>query len=201
MPKKTTILIVILALITGILIFLAVRSDKTQNFINDNFQKATPTVAVVKPYANLSFSPPVVSLANGQVNQTVNITLDTAGKPVSAAQVELTYDPKVITNVKLNPPQINPLFGPNPVVLINSVDPSQGRISYAVGISASDDEKVGNGAIATLTFTINKFAGVPTSQIAFLPKSAVTTLSTQGSVLNTSTPLQITLTTPSAPVQ
>jgi hypothetical protein len=79
-------------------------------------------------------------------------------------------------------------------VLINTVDPTQGRISYAVGISASDAEKSGNGTLATITFTVNRLAGVATTNLTFLPKSAVTTLSAQGSILNTSTPLEIRLT-------
>lgn len=194
MPKKTTILIVILAIITGVLIFLAVKSDQSQELgknILRQVSKSSPTQAP-KPYATLSFSPPILDVSSSQLpTQSVDIVLDTNGKPTAGAQAELSYDPKVITNVTLKAPLKNQLFGTKPTILINSVDPAQGRISYAVGISPTDSEKKGIGSIATLTFTVNKFAGVPSSQITFLPKSAVTTLATSGSILSTTTPLKV----------
>ncbi len=194
MPKKTTILIIILAIITGILIFLAVRSDKStqisRTITND---VAKPTPLPVKPYTNLAFSVQQLDLTKLPPSQSVDIILDTHGKAVSAAQVELSYDPKVFTNVSLTPAVQNQLFGKNPVVLINSVEPTQGRISFAIGISTNDGEKSGVGSIAKLSFTANKFAGIPTSQITFLPKSAVTTLGSAKSVLNSTTPLQVIL--------
>ena len=193
MPKKTTILIVILALITGILIFLAVRSDQTQQIMTNLNPKPSPTVEVVKPYATLSFLPEKLDVSLVSPVQSIDVVIDTGDKPVAGAQVELSYDPKLFTNVSITQPKQSPFFGPNPTILINSVDATQGRISYAVGISPDGSEKTGKGSIMTLNFTANKFAGVTTAQIAFLPKSAVTTLSTSGSILKTSIPLQVIL--------
>ena len=192
MPKKTTILIVILAIITGILIFLAVRSDRSYKGGKTSMEvTASPTPAIRKPFANLAFSTNPLDVSQSTTAQSIDIVIDTNNKPVSGTQVELSYDPKVLTNVKLTPPFKSPFFGTNPLVLINTVDPTQGRISYAVAVSNNDSEKKGNGSIATLSFTVNKFSGVTFSQITFLPKSAVTTFSSQTSVLNISTPLQI----------
>ncbi len=188
MPKKTTILIVILAIITGVLIFLAIRSDQGQNLLGNDQQDVTPTQT--QPFASISFMQPELDATSGTTTHTVDVILDTYGKPVAGVQLELTYDPTVLTNVKVETPQES-LFGPTSSVLISSVDPTQGRISYAVGISASDTEKVGRGAVATITFTVNRQAGITTTNLAFLPKSAVTTFSTQGSVLSSTDPLQI----------
>lgn len=197
MPKKTTILIVILAIITGVLIYLAVRSDQSFQ-TTSNTTLPTPTPVVVKAYADLSFSTNPVDVSKSSTAQVIDIVINTNGKPVSGAQVELSYDPKVLTNVTLTPALRNPFFGANPVVLINNVDPTQGRISYAIAISNTDTEKTGSGSIATLGFTVNKFSGASFSQITFLPKSAVTTFSSQSSVLNISTPLQIVVSQPVA---
>ena len=191
MPKKTTILIVILALVTGVLIFLAVRSDQGHNLLSTDQGEATPTQ--VQPFASLSFENPLLDASTGPTTQAVNIVIDTLGKPAAGAQIELSYNPAVLTNVSVKTPQTS-FFGANPSVLINTGDPTQGRIAYAVGISASDAEKSGNGTLATITFTVNRLAGVATTNLTFLPKSAVTTLSAQGSILNTSTPLEIRLT-------
>lgn len=198
MPKKTTILIIILAIITGVLIFLAVRSDQSLQTNVTPVTTVKPTPVTIKPYANLTFSLNPLDVSKSATAQSIDIIIDTNGKPVSGAQVELYYDPKVLTNLKLTPALQSPFFGANPVVLINSVDSAQGRVSYAVAVSNSDTEKTGKGSVATLSFTINKFAGAAFSQITFLPKSAVTTFSSQSSVLNISTPLQIIVSQPVA---
>lgn len=193
MPKKTTILIVILALITGILIVLAVRSDQTQQIVNNLSTKPTATTAPIAPYATISFLPETLDVSLVSPIQSVDVVIDSNNLPVAGAQVELSYDPKLFSNVSVSQPKQSPFFGPNPTVLISSVDATQGRISYAVGISPDGSEKSGKGAIMTLNFTANKFAGVRSGQIKFLPKSAVTTLSTPGSILKTSIPLQVIL--------
>lgn len=195
MPRKTTILIVILAAITGILIFLAVRNETIQRSIVTNNNDPTPTIGSV-PYSTLSFSQPFLDVSTGSATQTVDIVIDTAGKPVAGAQVELSYDPQVITNVRLIP-ATDPFFGPASTVLINSVDQEQGRISYAVGISASGEEVTGQGTLVRMSFTVNRFAGVGTTLIAFLPKSAVTTLASPSSVLSEAISLQLLLVPPS----
>ncbi len=191
MPKKTTILIVILAIITGILIFLAVRSDQGQNLLSNDPNETTPTQ--VQPFAAMSFEPSTLDASTGPSTQSVNVVIDTQGKPAAGAQIELTYNPSAISNVTVKTPETS-FFGQNPSVLINAVDPTQGRISYAVGISASEAEKSGRGTLATITFTVNRPAGIATTNLTFLPKSAVTTLSAQGSILNNTTPLEIRLT-------
>lgn len=202
MPKKTTILIVILAIITGLLILLAVRNDNTLTLLNqkDTNPSASASPTQMPSYATLSFSPPVLDVSAAQSNQqTAIIIIDSHGKPISAAQVELSYNPQVISNVTLLPAQV-PFFGDDQFVAINSVDATQGRISYAVGIPPQNQEKVGSGNLFTLKFTVNKSSGISSTQIEILSKSAVTTLSTRGSVLQSTTPLQIIVTAPSASV-
>jgi hypothetical protein len=195
MPKKTTILIIILAIITGVLIYLAVRSDQTLQ-TRTTTVPPTPTPVTVKAFADLSFSTNPVDVSKSSTAQVIDITINTNGKSVSGAQVELSYDPKVLTNVTLTPALRNPFFGANPVVLINNVDPTQGRISFAIAVGNNESEKTGTGSIATLGFTVNKFSGATFSQVTFLPKSAVTTFKSQSSVLNISTPLQIIVSQP-----
>jgi len=77
MPKKTTILIVILALVTGVLIFLAVRSDQGHNLLSTDQGEATPTQ--VQPFASLSFENPLLDASTGPTTQSVNIVIDTLG--------------------------------------------------------------------------------------------------------------------------
>lgn len=193
MPRKTTILIVILALITGVLIFLAIRSDKTQEFVNKTLNNSTPTPIVISPYATLSFPTQEIDLSGKIGTQSVDVMIDTNSQPVAGVQVELSYDPTILTNMRTSSP-ITPILGAKPLVLINKVDPTQGRISYAAGITATNGEVNGRGSIVTLSFTVNSAKGVPLTQISFLPKSMVTSLLTPESVLKSSTPLKIILT-------
>lgn len=188
MPKKTTILIVILAVITGVLIFLAIRSDQGQQLLN--IDTPTPTPNAVQPFAQVAFASPTVDASTGPTTQSVDVLIDSAEKPVAGVQLELSYDPNALTNVSVKTPTAS-FFGENPSVLISSVDPEQGRISYAVGISATEAEKAGRGTVATITFTVNRQSGLPSTSITFLPKSAVTTLSAPSSVLSSVSPLQI----------
>jgi hypothetical protein len=194
MPKKTTILILILAVITGVLIFLAVRNDKTQEIVVKPQLPTVKPTATPMPYATLSFSVANLDLSTVAINtQTVDILIDTNGKPVFGAQVELSYDPKVFYNVSIIKTP-DSFFGPDAVVLINNVDLTQGRVSYAVALPSSGNEKAGKGVIATLSFSANKFAGVSNAQVTFLPKSTVTSLQTSGSILEKTTPLSVILT-------
>lgn len=192
MPRKTTILIVILAIITGVLIFIAVKSDTLKDTLTKP-AAITPSPVSTQPYATLSFSTASLDISALSGTQTVDIIINSNNMPVAGAQVELTYDPKIFTNVKLTPSPL-PFFGKDSMVLINSVDSAQGRISYAAGISVDGQEKIGQGTLVRLSFTANKFAGVSQSTISFLSKSAITTLQSHGSVLKETTPIQVILT-------
>lgn len=190
MPRKTTILIVLLAAITGLLIFLAIRNENssTQTTVQE-----TPEPTIVTAYATLGFSSGVIDVSNQSATQTVDVLIDTNQKPTAGAQIELSYDPVVFTSVKILPAE-NPFFGNDAQVLISNVDQKQGRVSYAVGLGANDIERSGTGTVVRLSFTVNKSAGVSSSLITFLDKSAVTTWSSpQSSVLLSASPLQVIL--------
>lgn len=204
LPRKTTILIIILAIVTALLIFLAVTNETTQQLLTEEPQQTVPSETVVQPYATLGFSTPLIDVSSSQTaTQSVDIVLDTAGKGVFSAQIELQYDPSLLSNVSIQPPAQNPFFGANIDTLIPpEVNATQGRISYAVALHPNEEEKIGRGVVATLTFTPNRFTAIPQTQISFLPKSAVTTIAGSSSILKSSTPLSIILTniSPSTPI-
>lgn len=193
MPRKTTILIAILTILTGILILIAVKSDNSSS--NKPQSTISPTPTIVESYATLSFSKDILDISKLSSTQSVDIIIDTNGQNVSTAQIELSYDPQIITNVKFTPSK-EPFFGEKAFAPINTIDQKQGRASYGIGISPEDQEKSGKGSVVTLTFTANKSKGVSSTSISFVTKSAVNTLSTQSSVLKSTTPLEIILTTP-----
>lgn len=194
MPKKTTILIILLAVVTALLIIVALTSETTRNLIplpnGDN--KIQQTTEAPTPKASLYFQPSTLTATtNGQ--QSVNILVDSAGMGVFGAQIELQYDPRAISNVNIVPAQNN-FFGNQPTVILDSVDPTQGRASFAIGANIDGGDKIGTGVVATLTFTPNVFSGLSTTQIIFLPKTTVTSLQYPDySILKDSTSLTVTL--------
>lgn len=195
MPKKTTILIIILAVITAALIVVAITSETTQKLLplpNNNNEQAQQTTEAPTPQASLLFEPSGLTVSNNQL-QTVNIGINTSNMGAFGAQVELQYDPRVITNVNITPSQNN-FFGTNPTVILDTVDQSQGRASFAISTDLNGSDKTGTGSFATLTFNANPFAGVASTQITFLPKSTVTSLQYPDySLLKDTTSLSISL--------
>ena len=97
---------------------------------------------------------------------------------VTAVQLELQYDSKVLSNVSVVPGS----FFNNPNILLNQIDAKTGRISYAFGVGLEEKGLAGQGIVATLTFETN--AGITQqTRISFLPKTLVTAENINQSVL------------------
>ncbi len=175
-------IIIVLALITVALIISAVTTP-TKNKAGLN-----PTPAT-KPYASLSFSPEKLSPTD-TASQTADIVIDTNGKGVFGAQIELQYDPNIISNLTIDLPE-NSFFGKSSTELIKHVSQEEGRATFAVGVGPNDEEKKGRGTIATIKFQINPSSENKT-EITILPISSINNLVDEGSVLLNSTTLPIT---------
>lgn len=206
MHKQTIILIVVLALVTGILIFLAISN---QNLLKTNLSNTNiPTGIVVQKTAKVFFSPENIDLSSAVASPTssVDIMVDSGGQPIAGVQAEMQYDPKAISNVKIIP-AADPtgFFGSNATILFNDVNAQTGRVSYVIAISPSENGKNGIGKIGTITFTKTPGALTPSTAINFLDKTLVTRLNVNDSVLKEATPLNITLskttTIPNRPIQ
>lgn len=177
MSKQTLGFVLFLIVVTLILLGLAVYTQKV----------GVPTPPAKQPaslpYAHtiLRLTPPVntPSLPNAY---STDIIIVSNGDKVTAAQLELSYDPKVLTNVQIKPGT----FIKNPVVLLKKVDETNGRISLAIGIPLGQAAPTGEGTIATITF--NEVSTSTGSTILnFLPKTAVTAQGVAPSVLKSST--------------
>lgn len=189
MPRKTIILIISLFAVTGILIFLALQINQSST----PKQEITviPTKTPVEKSTTFSFEPNNIVVANTATASSANIILDTQNDEIAGIQIELVYDPKEITNVKI---QTSPssLFGPNAPVLFNDINAKTGRISYAVAISSNQSQIKGKGQIATITFQKAYTSTATTSAIQFIDKTMATKIGENESVLKQTTPLNIT---------
>lgn len=196
MPKKTLILIIFLALITGGLIYMALTTSQTPSTLN---QTPTTTTEVnqakpVKKTAQLSFDPAsltITPLGSGAAKQTVNIMVKTQGQIVSGAQIELQFDPLSVSNLTIDA-GTDSIFGPSGYFVIPlNVDYQTGRATYAVAVGATATPKATEGKVATVTFTAKKHANLTTSVIAILDKSIVTEEGTGESILTGEHPLTL----------
>lgn len=191
-PGKTLILIAVLITITVALLALAIWSGGKNS--GPAITAITPTPTITKT-ATISFSTPVLDLSlPSSSSATVDIIADTKSAQISGAQVEMTYDPTVITNVKLLPPATSTsLFGPvgNYLTLFSDTK-TPGKASFAVAIQPTGNAVSGAGSIGQISFSVIK--GVkPQVQIIFGTGTIVTAKGIQTSVLNSTTPLTIKL--------
>lgn len=193
MPKKTTIFIAILAVVTAVLVVLAISNEQTPNRTTKN---ATPTpTAVIPKTTNITFLPTKIDASGGQP-VTVDILADTNSDQISGIQLELQYDSKLLTNVKISTPD-NSLFGTSNKysVLFSEVNPALGRISYAAAIQPTQSPVSGLGKIATIIFQKVTQTGtfLPQTTIGFVDKTMVTKINETQTVLNKTTALTVQL--------
>lgn len=202
MPKKTTILIIVLLIFTAGLIYIAIRTEQQvppaiveETLTEDELTDLIPTI---NPQTQISFNPAVLNTANLPSNDySVDVAVNTNGQAISGIQLELSYDPAILSNLEINPSENN-LFGTSPAVLISSVDQDLGRISFAIALGGLTEEEVsGNGNIATINFNANPNLAAST-QISILPKTTVRSLRSTNSLLQSSLPLNIVFSTASA---
>ncbi|HVA96572.1 MAG TPA: cohesin domain-containing protein [Candidatus Acidoferrales bacterium] len=197
MPKKTLALITGLVVVTIVLFIIALRAGQQQQAPsvpqgNTMAHQPTPNVPA---HTVLMLGPNPVVVGSGQTGS-VTITMNTQDNDVTAVQLELGYDPHIVSNVKVTP---GPLFT-NPVVLINKNNTATGRYTYAFGITPNSPAVKGNGVVATVSFTPLYGTTGKTMQLGLLPTSLVTARGVAQSVLKqaTGTVINIQATAPAA---
>jgi len=153
MSKKTLALIAGLTVLTLVLVVLALNTNpntapvtqQTETRVTTT-EKPTPTVPA---YTVVNLSPDPVPLRGGVA--TVEVGIDTGANQVTGVQFEVTYDPAVLNFGTIR----QGTFFDNTLILINQADRTNGRVTYAIGLTpaGSQNPKSGTGTVATLTFT------------------------------------------------
>lgn len=181
MSKRTLFLILALLLLVGVLLVVAFSVNQT---------KPTPTPQVSLPPQTsptpvaqtvLSMTPNPLTVSP-QSPSSVNIDIATGSNNVTAVQLELTFDPTVVSNVSIS----GGTFFANAIELIKKIDQKEGTITYALGISPNDTAKSGTGTVATITFTATGTVGTQ-SPMTFSEKTLVTASGASSSILKSTT--------------
>lgn len=185
---RTLVLIGILVTLAVVLLGVAIKLTGTEKRFMPG-PKITPTPTIEKT-AEITFSPSTLDLA-ASTSGSVEVMVTTGKNPITGAQVQILYDPTVITNVELAPPAANSLMGPPGSYTNLFTDDTPGSLTYAVAINPSSPEVSGTGSIGTISFTVLKTK--PETQFTFGKSTAVTSTASMNSILNTTTPLVIKL--------
>lgn len=186
MPRKTLALISALVLVTIILFVIALNNTKTAPTSSstpesNNLTSQGPSETPIPAHSILTLSPNPIMVTPGQ-KATVITNIDTSDNQVTGVQLEIAYDPNMISNVKVVPGE---MFT-SPVVLINNNNAQTGRYTYAFGIMPNHDPVKGTGNVATITFTALNKPG-ESSQLTLLNSSLVSARGITPSVLKSAT--------------
>jgi hypothetical protein len=176
-PIKTLLLIIILAIIAFGLAGYAVFNN---NLTNETETAQIPTVTPIKNPVQtiLTISSDLTKLSTPSAYSS-DIIINTGQDMVNKVQLEISYDPKVLTKVDVSPG----LFFTDPQIFLKNIDPVNGRISFAFGVHKNENGQVGQGVLAKLTFTaVQKVAS---TSVSLLPKTQVTADGFSESVLQT----------------
>lgn len=177
MSRRTIILIIVLVAATGVLLAIALTPQQQYRPVPQIRPIQKPNY--IQTTLELSNNPNVVtSSASALPSYSIDVLMKTYNNKVTAVQLELSYDPNVLTNVDVKPGS----FLKNPIVLIKKIDMQSGRISYALGIPPGGNTTTGNGTVAVVTFMSKGLPG-QTTTINILPQSLVTAQGVDKSVL------------------
>lgn len=191
MSKKTLALIIFLFLVTCTLLYFSLRTtpQSTQPL------GPTPTPISVNAHTLLSMNAASATESSKTAQYTVAVKIDTGDNPVNSVQMELAYDPQALTNVTLAPGT----FFTQPNVLVNNINTTDGRISYALTEQIDLPGKKGTGTLALVSFNIAPTFTGKTTTLTFLPKTAVAADKVMESVLKKTTDYTVTLQTATTP--
>jgi len=180
MSIRTLLLIIVLSVVAGVAVFMAVSpKNETPQGASQSFELQQPTKAPNVSFTTLSLLPNPLTILTSSAS--VDVSIDTQTNKVTAVQLEISYDPKMLTNVAIAPGT----FFDNPIVLLKKIDQQKGIITFALAISPSQTAKMGTGSVATITFTSNLVTGTKT-EIKILPETLVTAEGVSSSVLKSS---------------
>lgn len=178
MSKRTLALVTILLFVAVGLVAIAVSLQKPSR------PAPTPTQSVPTPtplvQTVLSMSPNPFSVAPN-ASTSASVLIETGRNSVTAVQLELSFDPKVLENVTVAPPATAGFFA-NPIVLLNNIDSKNGKATFAIAIPPAGTPASGQGTVAVVSFTVRGALGQRTT-ISILPTSLVTATGAASSVL------------------
>ena len=174
MSKTSYLLVLILAVCLGIFLFVKYSSSQDTKLpsLSENTE-VSDTLA----QGSLTLAPTSQTLVAGQPS-IIDIFLETQNATPTVLQFELAYDPMVITPTQITPGK----YFSNPTILLNDINPRNGRISYALKCSAdykkhkkADCGNITAEPVAKMAFVVNPYAVTKEMSLNIMPKTLLQT--------------------------
>ncbi len=177
MPIRTILLILLLAILAGVLLFVAINPIKKP----PTAMHPVPTTKPSQAHTILSMiaSQSATTASSPVSSQSVLVNIATSSNKVSGVQFEISYDPTVLSHVTIIPGT----FFQNPLILLNLVDTKNGKINYAIGTQATANGISGADTVAIISYTLLPTATPAQTKLTFLPKTQAVQEGILGSVL------------------
>lgn len=189
--KKIGIVVFLILAVLALLVGLS--SSFFTNVSSSTPIRPTPTSVA---QSQLSFSPSSVTFSDAQ-QASIDVVLDTGSNNVTGVQLELRYDPEVISEMSITPGPFLTQGTNKPDNLINKIDTKNGRATYALVLPLSQPAVKGKGVVATISLTQKNPLLKSTktiSSIQLIKTSLVTAEGIRKSVLKSTTNAEVTLT-------
>ena len=166
MAKKTILLIVVL--LVAALTYLGTNSLVFEKEVKKTISATPPPTNSSFPMT-LSVFPNVIK-AVPLTQSSADIILDTQAVPPGIIQLEIAYDPRVLTDMHISPGT----FANMQTITLNNINYQTGRITYAIQLP---DQKLPEtkGSVARINFSVRPETTASQTTIYFLPKTAIQT--------------------------
>lgn len=177
--KRVLIITGILILVIVIpLIFLMLKNNYSRKSTEST--KTGSNTAKQNTIAYLYFESPSIKLDKSSLkNLSQQIVLDTQGKEISVVQVEISFDPKIVSNLKIskNPGILTTL---NTLKEVQSVvDKKTGKAFIALGVENNTNGIIGKDKLINVTFDVSS----TTLEKSVITITDLTQLSDKGKVI------------------
>jgi len=178
--KRTVLLIITLIILATALLIYAVSVNPSKK----PTPITLPPTAIISPSESAADTILFLSPENTVLQKNGNIMLDvqinTGKNQLTGVQLEIAYDPELLTNILITPGS----FFPTHNILLNNIDRETGRISYAIVIPPTSKPISGTGIVAKIQArkSVNT-SSISQTGISILPKSLVSQIGVEGSVL------------------
>ncbi len=162
MSKKIALALITLIITCGVYIFVSFYYLKDPTNYKNPGKKNNPS----KDDVSLSFIPDPLTLLSGQQGS-LNVVIKDKTAHISSRiiQLELSFDPNVLYNMKIYPGN----YFSNPEVLYEKIDANNGRISYAV----KGTNQASTDVVASLNFRAINYGLIKDTEIKFQPKTLI----------------------------
>lgn len=167
MSKTTIALAIILIIFIGILLFFLNNPQKNELVHSLTTQPITQTPPA-DTTLSLSTSTPTISA--GQT-VTIAVLIHSVTSNPDVIQFDLSYNPQIVTVNTITPGN----FFKHPTVALETIDPVEGRITYALRCPSNTAHCNNNSSstVALISLTISPYAAVNTTSFTFFPKTVI----------------------------